>query len=390
VDPALAARGRALSGAFLQLDVLTKRYGSIAAVHGLSLSVAQGEFLGVLGPSGCGKTTTLQMIAGFVAPDSGGIRLDGAELTQVPPARRNIGMVFQSYALFPHMTAAENVAFGLEMRRVPRAERAQRVAVALDQVQMAHLASRFPRQMSGGQQQRVALARALVIEPKLLLLDEPLSNLDANLREEMQTELRTVQRRVGITTVLVTHDQAEAMALCGRIAVMQAGRLVQVDAPWQAYESPADPFVADFLGRSNRLKARVDGAWGLVDGYRFPLPWAMPPGGAVLLVRPERLRLQPVPAHGTPEGLAGRVASRAFLGHYWLYQIETAAGTLAVMVQNTGAPLYEEGAPVLLDWDAASLRRPDAPQPEPRPLAAVPLEPSPLEQPRLATSGIAP
>ncbi len=361
MDPALAARGGALSGAFLQLDALTKRYGAAAAVQGMSLSVARGEFLGVLGPSGCGKTTTLQMIAGFVAPDSGGVWLDGVELTHVPPARRNIGMVFQSYALFPHMTAAENVAFGLEMRRVPRAERARRVAAALDQVRMAHLAGRFPRQMSGGQQQRVALARALVIEPKLLLLDEPLSNLDANLREEMQAELRAMQRRVGITTVLVTHDQAEAMALCGRIAVMQAGRLVQVDAPWQAYESPAEAFVADFLGRSNRLPARVDGAWGDLDGHRFPLPWVLPPGDAVLLIRPERLRFRPAQADGMPRGLAGRVASRAFLGHCWLYQVETAIGPLAVMAQNTGAPPSEEGAPVLLDWDPASLRLLDAP-----------------------------
>ena len=351
-----ACLGTAAGGAgFLHLESVTKCYGAVTAVQDLSLTVARGEFLGVLGPSGCGKTTTLQMIAGFEAPSRGSIRLDGKELTEVPPARRNIGTVYQSYALFPHMTAAENVAFGLEMRRVPRADRARRVAAALDQVHLGSLAGRFPRQMSGGQQQRVALARALVIEPRLLLLDEPLSNLDSKLREKMQVELRALQRRVGVTTVLVTHDQAEAMALCDRIAVMQAGRVVQVDAPWHAYEAPAEAFVADFLGRSNRLPARIRDGRGWVDGHGFDLPWFLPPGDALLFIRPERLRLQPAPA----PGLGGRVGSRAFLGHCWAYQVDTAVGPLAVTVQNTGAAPVAEGALVALDWDAGSLRRLD-------------------------------
>lgn len=192
---------------FLTLDRIGKDYGAFTAIREVSFSVAPGEFLGLLGPSGCGKTTTLQMIAGFEAPSRGRITMDGRDLTTVPAAKRGIGLVFQSYALFPHMTAAENVAFGLEMRRVSKAERIKRVAEALDLVHLAHLADRFPRQMSGGQQQRVALARALVIEPRLLLLDEPLSNLDAKLREEMQVELRELQRRIGVTTILVTHDQ---------------------------------------------------------------------------------------------------------------------------------------------------------------------------------------
>ena len=342
-----------MSAAFLRLDGVSKSYGPVQAVQELSLDVAQGEFLGVLGPSGCGKTTTLQMIAGFEAPSRGGIWLDGTELTRVPAARRNIGMVFQSYALFPHMTAGENVAFGLEMRRVPRAERGRRVAAALEQVRLGGLADRFPRALSGGQQQRVALARALVIKPRLLLLDEPLSNLDAKLRESMQTELRSLQRRLGITTVLVTHDQAEAMALCDRVAIMQAGRVVQVAAPWEAYEAPAGPFVADFLGRSNRLAVRVEGGRGFVDGHGFDLPWALPPGEALLAIRPERVRLLP----GSAEGLRGRVGSRAFLGHSWLYEVETVAGPVGVAVQNTGAPPVPEGADVALAWDAHSLRQ---------------------------------
>ncbi len=338
---------------FLRLDGVSKSYGAVQAVQDLCLEVAQGEFLGVLGPSGCGKTTTLQMIAGFEAPSRGGIWLDGAELTRVPAARRNIGMVFQSYALFPHMTAGENVAFGLEMRRVPRDERGRRVAAALDQARLSGLADRFPRALSGGQQQRVALARALVIEPRLLLLDEPLSNLDAKLRESMQAELRALQRRLGITTVLVTHDQAEAMALCDRIAVMQAGRVVQVAPPWEAYEAPSGAFVADFLGRSNRLAVRVEGGRGWVDGYGFDLPWALPPGEALLAIRPERVRVLPDAA----DGLRGRVGSRAFLGHSWLYEVETAAGPMGAVVQNTGAPPVAEGAAVALAWDADSLRR---------------------------------
>src|SRR6185312_33366 len=217
--------------AFLALDRLTKRYGEAVAVDRLSLTVEKGEFVSLLGPSGCGKTTTLQMIAGFVAPSGGAVMLDGADLLATKPAKRDLGIVFQSYALFPHMTAAENVAFGLEMRGVSRGEREERVAEALALVGLTALAGRFPRSMSGGQQQRVALARALVIRPRVLLLDEPLSNLDAKLREEMQVELRQIQRTVGTTTILVTHDQGEAMALSDRIVVMSQGRIEQIGSP---------------------------------------------------------------------------------------------------------------------------------------------------------------
>ncbi|MCJ2091093.1 ABC transporter ATP-binding protein [Methylobacterium sp. J-072] len=340
---------------FLTLDRIGKDYGAFTAIREVSFSVAPGEFLGLLGPSGCGKTTTLQMIAGFEAPSRGRITMDGRDLITLPAAKRGIGLVFQSYALFPHMTAAENVAFGLEMRRVSKAERIKRVAEALDLVHLAHLADRFPRQMSGGQQQRVALARALVIEPRLLLLDEPLSNLDAKLREEMQVELRELQRRIGVTTILVTHDQSEAMALCDRVAIMQGGRIVQIDAPWRAYDVPADDFVADFLGRSNRLPACAGGGQAEAGGHRFALPpdLADRQGDILLTIRPERLRI----GNDGAAGLGGRVQSRLFLGGFWLYAVETALGSFAVMLQNTGSVPHDEGAPVTLDWDAHSLRR---------------------------------
>src|SRR5271154_2070699 len=239
--------------AFLVLDRLTKRYGEAAAVDQLSLEVEKGEFVSLLGPSGCGKTTTLQMIAGFVEPSGGAIRLEGRDLLAVKPAKRGLGIVFQSYALFPHMSVAENVAFGLEMQGVAKAERAKRVAETLELVGLGAFAARFPRQLSGGQQQRVALARALVTRPQILLLDEPLSNLDAKLREEMQIELRQIQRTVEITAILVTHDQTEAMALSDRIVVMNKGKAEQIASPDDAYERPASPFVASFLGKTNVL-----------------------------------------------------------------------------------------------------------------------------------------
>src|SRR5690348_2804638 len=237
--------------AFLALRGLTKHFGDAIAVDGLSLEVQKGEFVSLLGPSGCGKTTTLQMIAGFVEPSGGAVELAGRDLTTVKPAARGLGIVFQSYALFPHMTAAQNIAFGLEMRGVAKAEQVKRVAGALMLVGLSGFAERYPRRMSGGQQQRVALARALVIKPDVLLLDEPLSNLDAKLREEMQVELRQIQRIVGTTTILVTHDQSEAMALSDRIVVLNRGRVEQIAPPIDIYQRPASTFVANFLGRIN-------------------------------------------------------------------------------------------------------------------------------------------
>ena len=306
--------------AFLALENLSKTFGTHKAVDGLSVGVDKGEFVALLGPSGCGKTTTLQMIAGFVEPSGGAIRLEGRDLLAIKPARRGLGIVFQSYALFPHMTVAENVSFGLEMQGVGAAERSKRVAETLELVGLAAFTGRFPRQLSGGQQQRVALARALVIRPQILLLDEPLSNLDAKLREEMQIELRQIQRTVGTTTILVTHDQAEAMALSDRIVVMNHGRAEQIATPHEAYERPATEFVAGFLGRINRVDGRA--------------------------VRPEKITF-------ASSGVAGTVRTRIFQGNHWLYQVDTVDGLVTVIRQNSGEVMPAEGAAVHLAWQSA-------------------------------------
>jgi putative spermidine/putrescine transport system ATP-binding protein len=330
---------------FLELDKLTKRFGDQVAVDGLSLAVDKGEFVTLLGPSGCGKTTTLQMIAGFTEVTSGNVSLEGRDLLAVKPARRGLGIVFQSYALFPHMTAGANVAFGLEMQGVGRAERDARVRDALALVGLGGLAERYPRRMSGGQQQRVALARALVIRPRILLLDEPLSNLDAKLREEMQIELRQIQRTLGTTTMLVTHDQAEAMALSDRVVVMNRGRVEQIATPQQAYERPASPFVARFLGRTNELEALVSqGVVTIATGT-----WCKPtaaPGDATVVVRPEKIALVP----SAPDRLNGTVRMRVFQGNHWLYRIETPVGALLAIRQNSGEPGPAEGDRVGLSW----------------------------------------
>ncbi len=337
---------------FLVLDRLTKSYGDTLAVDGLTLAVEKGEFVSLLGPSGCGKTTTLQMIAGFVEPSGGGITLDGGDLLAIRPSRRGLGIVFQSYALFPHMTAAENVAFGLEMQGVPRAERERRVSETLALVGLAALAERFPRKMSGGQQQRVALARALVIRPRVLLLDEPLSNLDAKLREEMQVELRQIQRRVGTTTILVTHDQAEAMALSDRIVIMNKGRAEQIARPDEAYGRPASACVAGFLGRTNRLTGAIREAGGklvvAIDDADWPAPPGARPGEVTVSVRPERIAF-------AATGLAGTVRNRVFHGSHWLLQVETAAGIVIVIRQNDGVALPREGERVSLAWRAEDM-----------------------------------
>ncbi|HEV2510689.1 ABC transporter ATP-binding protein [Bosea sp. (in: a-proteobacteria)] len=339
---------------FLTLEKLSKIYGDFAAARDIDLSIAKGEFVSLLGPSGCGKTTTLQMIAGLVEPTTGTITLDGRDITRETPNKRGLGIVFQSYALFPHMTVAQNVAFGLEMRKVARAERDERVATMLGLVHLGGFSERYPRQLSGGQRQRVAIARALVIQPPVLLLDEPLSNLDAKLREEMQFELRRIQQRVGTTTIMVTHDQAEALSISDRVVVMEQGRMTQVDAPYRLYENPATPFISTFVGKMNRL----EGAWrkGAAEIAGIALPAeasGLTEGQAIALsIRPEKIALKPA-GQGRVDGI---IANRFFLGGSWLFTVETPAGAILVSAPNDGEEPAREGAKVALDWALASQR----------------------------------
>lgn len=336
--------------AFLQLEGLSKRYGAIDAVVATDLAVEKGEFVSLLGPSGCGKTTTLQMIAGFVEVSEGRIVLDGRDITHAKPSSRGLGVVFQSYALFPHMSVADNVAFGLRMRKVPAADIQRRVATVLELVRLSQHAQRYPRELSGGQRQRVALARALVIEPPVLLLDEPLSNLDANLREEMQFEIRRIQREVGITTLMVTHDQAEALSISDRVVVMQAGRITQIDEPYKLYEHPRTRFISGFVGKANMLPGDLD-AEGCAQVRQ-----TSGDGALTLSLRPEKIDLV---AAGSGR-LQGKVVIRYFLGSQWLYRIETAIGELTVVRRNDGDAPMEEGTAVGMDWQAGLLRVLDA------------------------------
>jgi putative spermidine/putrescine transport system ATP-binding protein len=360
MEQPLAARGHrgplimAAGAEHLVLQGLRKDYGvGAAAVDHLDLAIRRGEFVALLGPSGCGKTTTLRMVAGLVEPTSGRILLDGDDLTARPTHRRNVGMVFQNYALFPHMSVADNVAFGLEMRNVPRAERRRRVDETLALVRLGGFEHRRPRALSGGQQQRVALARALVIRPDLLLLDEPLSNLDAKLREEMRGEIRQIQRRLGITTVFVTHDQAEALALADRVAVMDRGRLAQLGTPEEIYERPASPFVARFVGRINELAGEVaaDGSLRLA-GISVSMPHGVAAGRrAVLMVRPQHLVLGP-PGSGLP----GRIAGVTYIGES--VQIAVEGDGFALMAERgTADPAWRglrPDQPVGVEWPAGA------------------------------------
>jgi putative spermidine/putrescine transport system ATP-binding protein len=357
---------------------LRKAFGAVVAVDEVSLDVAAGEFLSLLGPSGCGKSTVLRMVAGLVEPDGGRVVLAGEDITRVAVHRRNLGLVFQSYALFPHMTVFENVAFGLRRRRVADPDLRPRVERALELVRLGPLGARHPRELSGGQQQRVALARALVTEPRVLLLDEPLSNLDALLRDEMRVELKRLQERLGTTMIFVTHDQAEALILSDRVVVMEAGRVVQVGPPEDVYRRPATPFVARFLGRANFLAGTVsqrsaDGIAVALDGGLSVLAGAR--DGIALgqrvqvAIRQERIRLVPFP-RADPDRrncVAATVAFHAFAGQAHHYVVQLADGRELEVATPAGDAPLARGASVLAEWapEDLILLAGDAPAPPP-------------------------
>ena len=337
----------------IRLVSLTKRFDDVVAVDSISIEIERGSFFAMLGPSGCGKTTTLRMIGGFEQPTSGAIELGGQDVGTLPPYRRDVNTVFQSYALFPHLTVFENVAFGLRRRRVAKEEVRHRVLESLELVGLADLARRKPKQLSGGQQQRIALARALVNRPRVLLLDEPLGALDLKLRKEMQLELKRIQQEVGITFVHVTHDQEEAMTMADHIVIMNNGSIEQLGTPTELYEQPATAFVAGFLGASNLLAGTVtgDGVVRLDCGANVHVPPAKLAGrsGAVRIgVRPEKIRI----GGDDPNTLSGTVAESAYIGVSTQYIVDTPAGAVTVYVQNDrpGAHGAAPGDRLTLGW----------------------------------------
>ena len=341
----------AAPGAFLSVRGLTKTYAGSTAVDGLNVEVPKGELVAFLGPSGCGKTTSLRMIAGLVPATSGQIVVAGRDVTHVPPYRRDMGLMFQSYALFPHMSVAANVAFGLKVRKVGRAETAERVREAIAMVRMQGREDRRPSQLSGGQQQRVALARALVIRPQILLLDEPLSNLDAQLRDEMRNEIREIQQRLNITAIFVTHDQGEALTMCDKVVVLNGGRLEQMGTPRDLYERPATPFVAGFVGRTNRIPVIATQGTVLLGGAPLQLADTQRSGLVDLLVRPHRIRLRPGFEASDEHQVAGHVERAIYAGDLLQYEVKVGPHTITVECPSAAADtLLAPGAPVTLAW----------------------------------------
>ena len=347
-------------GTEVSLEGLRKSYGAFKAVHDVSVTIRPGEMVGLLGPSGCGKTTTLRMIAGLETPDAGSVRIGGRQVNPLPPWRRNIGMVFQSYALFPHMSVYDNVAFGLNMRRVGGAETRRQVDLAMAQVRLSDLAHRRPSELSGGQRQRVALARAIVTRPTVLLLDEPLAALDRKLREQMQVEIRQIQKEVGITTVFVTHDQEEALTLSDRIVVMEAGRIAQVGTPSEIYERPRSRFVSDFIGFTNALRGRLVSVEGnaaqvaMLSGQRFTVrdSYGLRADTDVdIVVRPEKVLLDGPPSADLVT-LRGVVAHTVYTGSSTYVHVEVGDGQkIVAMVSNgMGCGAAPVGAAVTVTW----------------------------------------
>jgi spermidine/putrescine ABC transporter ATP-binding subunit len=345
--------------ATVELSDVSKQYGTTKAVDRSTITIPEGSFFSLLGPSGSGKTTLLRLIAGFLRPDTGTIRIGGHVVNDVPPHMRNIGMVFQQYALFPHRTVLENVAFGLQMRGIERAERDRRAKETLEMVRMAGREKSYPHELSGGQQQRIAIARSIAVQPSVWLLDEPLSALDRKLRVEMQTELRSLQRLLGITTVYVTHDQEEALAMSDGIAIFRDGRIAQRGSAQELYERPADSFVAEFLGSANLLDGSVVRSglgWGVeIDGINFPVESAsgFGEGDRVrLAIRPERLSLQCSTGGHTGEGLPATVQSVVYLGSHLRVLLRTGSGRTIVARAPSRSNLadLQEGAGVFATW----------------------------------------
>ncbi|WIM13776.1 ABC transporter ATP-binding protein [Enhydrobacter sp.] len=348
----------------LVLRNLARRYGTVDAVADFSLELAKGEFVSLLGPSGCGKTTTLRMIAGFVPPSDGVIEMDGQPISTatsvVPPEKRRMSMIFQSYAIWPNMTVGENVGFGLQVRKLPKAEIARRVDRILEVVQLGALKERYPAELSGGQQQRVALARAIVVEPEILLLDEPLSNLDANLREEMRFEIRRLHDEFRITTVYVTHDQAEAMVTSDRIVVMNKGRVEQIDPPQELYARPRSRFVAGFIGRTNFLEGQRRGADIVFDGFTAPaaaLDGANGHGALLYSLRPQSIQLAREKTAGPSLTVEAEIVGRSYLGEYWDYQVRPLSGGKALRVSTPPATVFAPASRVWLVIDPAGMVR---------------------------------
>ncbi|MFI9588733.1 ABC transporter ATP-binding protein [Nonomuraea sp. NPDC052265] len=338
----------------LRIDGITRRFGDVTALDGVSLEIEQGEFFALLGPSGCGKTTLLRIIAGFESPDGGTVTLDGEDLLAKQPNRRPISLMFQSYALFPHMSVAKNVAYGLEREKLPRQEIKQRVGEVLETVGLSAHASRKPAQLSGGQRQRVALARSIVKRPRLLLLDEPLSALDKKVRADMQLELKRLQNEVGITFVVVTHDQEEAMSLADRIAVFDSGTVRQVDAPVALYERPRSPFVADFVGANNLFEGVYTGLdgiksdeFGMLAGT--PLDELAADSKALLAVRPEKVELAD---ENAARGLKGSVLDVSFYGGVSHVSVDVPGRAKPVLAAVQGASTVQPGAKVKVRWEA--------------------------------------
>jgi len=335
--------------AYAELQDLRREFGEVVALDGIDLALEQGEFLSLLGPSGCGKTTALRIVAGFDRPDGGRVLVDGRDMTRIPPNKRDMGMVFQAYSLFPNMTAERNIEFGLKIRGATATKRREKVSELLELVGLGHAGKRYPHQLSGGMQQRIALARALAIEPRMLLLDEPLSALDAKVRVQLREEIRRIQSRLGITTIYVTHDQEEALSISDRVAVLSQGRIEQIGAPGEIYDAPATPFVAEFVGTMNRLQATVVED-GIVAYGEKRLAVAAARGRTrgdrlLVLVRPETVDLHPVDGGGT-DRLTGEIISHTFLGASMRLKIDTGEGDLTADVPASQANAYPVGMAV--------------------------------------------